>query len=61
VEIFYGHDFELTSSQRFKHSLGYLNQLSLICGFKIHESLEINLRKENEEYVPGLVVLLSKP
>ncbi len=61
VESCDGDGFELKSSQRYGHSLPYVESIAESFGFIVKEVLSTNLRKEREEYLPGYAFLLYKP
>ncbi len=54
-------DFRLGPTRRYAHSLGYLQRLAAAHGLAIESSQRCVIRKESDEGVEGLLVVMRRP
>lgn len=54
-------DFRLGATRRYAHSLAYLQRLAAAHGFAVESSQRCVIRKESDEGVEGLLVLMRRP
>lgn len=53
-------DFRLGAKRRYAHSLAYLQRLAAAHGFTLESSTRCAIRKENDEAVEGLLVVMRR-
>ena len=54
-------DFRLGATRRYAHSLAYLQRLAAAHGFAVESSRRCAIRKENDQEVEGLLMVMRRP